>query len=97
MTEREEIRKNLIDAIKECGFPTEFGIMIADSLGTEKTMARMYSWVKSFQPDRAEDVADEMLAIKSDFERYQAKIINEKINEKYINMRWNGDFGLPDE
>ena len=39
--DRLKIREQLIRQISEMGHPKEFGELIADSLGTEKTMRRL--------------------------------------------------------
>lgn len=83
---KDQVRTSLIRAIERQGFPAEFGMMIADSLGTEKQMERMVSWVVRFKPNKAEDIADEMLAIQAEFEKYKNKAIAEYANKKYNNI-----------
>lgn len=73
----------LVRMMERLGFPTEFGEVIAESLGTEKQMERMIAWLGLMRPTTPEMVADEMLAIKAEFERYREKKVAEYCNSKY--------------
>ena len=88
MTEREKLKQELITEIVRMGYPQEFGAMLADSLGTEMTMARMLAYLRAASPGSAEEIADEMLAILSDRDRWQEKKINEYYNRKYKEYLW---------
>lgn len=88
MTEREKLKQELITEIVRMGYPQEFGAMLADSLGTEMTMARMLAYLRAASPGSAEEIADEMLAILSDRDRWQEKKINEYYNRKYNEYLW---------
>jgi len=83
MDTKEQIRTSLIKSITKRGFPLGFAVMIADSLGTEKQMQRMVSWIIQMKPDTPEMIADEMLSIKAEFEKYKNKAIAEYANRKY--------------
>lgn len=76
-------KEKLISVIKGCGFPEELGMLVADTLKTEKAIKRMIAYVLAFKPTKAEDVADEMLAIQSDNEKWKDKKIAEYYNQKY--------------
>jgi hypothetical protein len=76
-------RKELIDAIVCMGYPEEFGEMIARNLGSEKMMRRMTAYLFSAKPRTAEEIADEMLALMSDRERWIAKKESERANARY--------------
>lgn len=80
--ELEQVYGELVDAIESLGHPRRFGALIAGSLGTEKTMARMLQYVRRARPSSAEEIADEMLAIRAEFERYREKKIAEDYNGK---------------
>jgi len=79
----EQTRDSLIKIIKRQGFPEEFGAVIADTLATEKQMTRMASWMIQYRPGTMEEIADEMISIKEEFERYRKKKMNEYYNMKY--------------
>lgn len=83
MREIEKKRKQVISLIQRLGYPEEFGILIAQELGTEKQMSRMVGYLLQCKNPRIEDVVDEMLAIKEDFASYQRKHIREYNNVKY--------------
>ena len=83
-TSKDQLRQSIIAVIERKGLPEEFGTLIADSLGTEKTMTRMLSYLVRLGPASAEEIADEMLAIKAEFEGYRQKKINE-----YYNIQMN--------
>ncbi len=55
---------------------------VADILGTEKQMLRMVSWIMQYKPGSAEDIVDEMISIKEEFERYRKKKMSEYYNIK---------------
>ncbi len=90
MTSKEQTRLSLIETIKRLGHPEEFGMLIAAELGTEKQMARMISYLVRLKPQSAEEIADEMLSIKEEFERYREKKVIEYYNEKNNLLMRNG-------
>ena len=73
---------SLVRTIERTGLPAEFGETVADILGTEKQMARMVSWIVMYRPTSAEEIADEMISIKEEFERYRKKKMSEYYNVK---------------
>ena len=75
--------RELIETIVRMGYPEEFGKAIAKNLGSEKTMRRMTAYLYSAKPRSAEEIADEMLAIMSDRERWIAKKEAEQANAAY--------------
>jgi len=83
MTTKEQVTQSMILTIERLGFPAEFGETLATELKTEKQIARMVSWLIQYSPNRMEDVVDEMLAIKSEFQKYTDKKIAEYANDKY--------------
>ena len=85
---------DLISAVTSLGHPAEFGYLIAKNLGSEKMMRRMTQYLKTTKPRSAEEIADEMLAIKDEFERYREKKVAEYYNEKYNRLL---NEGLPDD
>lgn len=87
---REELRKELIDTIVNMGYPAEFGQAIAEQLGTEMTMNRMIGYLHRMQPQSAEEIADEMLAICDDRDRWRKKKEAEFYNQKYNELIYEG-------
>ena len=82
--------RELIESIVRMGYPEEFGKVIAKNLGSEKTMRRMTAYLHSAKPRSAEEIADEMLAIMSDRERWIRKKEAEQANAKYNEMLYYG-------
>ena len=76
-------KEKLISVIRHNGFPEELGIMIADTLKTERAIDRMIAYILQFKPTKAEDIADEMLAIQADNENWKNKKTTEFYNKKY--------------
>ena len=72
----------LIGEVEKLGFPREFGALLAASLGTESTIRRLALYVAHNQPGSAEDIADEMLAIRDDRDHWQEKKQAEYYNRK---------------
>jgi hypothetical protein len=82
--------RELIETIVRLGYPEEFGKAVASNLGSEKTMHRMSAYLRSAKPRSAEEIADEMLAIMSDRERWIAKKEAEEANARYNEILNNG-------
>ena len=87
MDERARLRRELIETIVHMGYPEEFGAAVADNLRTEKTMSRMIGYLHHARPRSMEEIADEMLAIMEDRERWTRKKSAEYYNMKYNEMR----------
>ncbi len=95
----EELGESLEEELRKLGFPEELGRLVVMSLGTEKTMERMLSYLKRTRPKDAGEMVDEMLAIKEEFENYRKKKISQYYNEK-LNRLMNeglGEDGEEDE
>ena len=82
--------RELIETIVHMGYPEDFGKAIAKNLGSEKTMRRMTSYLYSAKPRSAEEIADEMLAIMSDRERWIQKKEAEEANARYNQLLYEG-------
>jgi hypothetical protein len=83
MDERETLRKELIKTIVRMGYPASLGEAIADNLRTEKPMRRMIGYLDQAGPRSAEEIADEMLAIMEDRQRWIRKKEAEYYNSRY--------------
>ena len=90
MNRREQIRSDLIRTLVCMGYPEEFGNAIADNLRTEKTMSRMIGYLNQAHPKSADEIADEMLAIMEDRERWIQKKTAEYYNSKYNELLYYG-------
>lgn len=80
----------LVNTIVRMGYPEEFGRLIAKNLGSEKTMRRMTAYLHNANPRSAEEIADEMLAIMSDRERWIKKKEAEQANARYNELLYYG-------
>ena len=85
-----EAYRGLVDTLVRMGYPEEFGRLIAKNLGSEKMMRRMTAYLYNAKPRSAEEIADEMLAIMSDRERWIAKKEAQQANARYNEMLYYG-------
>lgn len=79
--------EELVAAVVSCGFPAEFGQALAVGLGTENAMRRMTGYLHGARPRSMEEVADEMVAICEQrdrwVERKKSEYYQSKVNEFY--------------
>ena len=85
-------RDELVSVIISLGFPGKFGDQIAKQLGSPKAMQRMIGYLKTMKPHSAEIVADEMLSICTEIDRWKEKKACEEANANYNRMLWEGLF-----
>ena len=78
--------ERLVSALENLGFPAELGDIVAQHIGSPKGIERMISYLELVQPDRVELIADEMVAIKSDIDRWREKKESERANVSYNNI-----------
>jgi hypothetical protein len=83
-------RDGLMEVIVELGFPEELGILIAQELGSPQAIRRMTAYLRYARPDTAEDVADEMLAIRDEIRNWKDRKASEEANSDYNAMLLNG-------
>ncbi len=79
-------RADLTAALLQLGFPAELGDMIAQHIGSPKGIERMTAYLNYVKPKRMELIADEMIAIKSDIDRWREKKQSEQANIAYNNV-----------
>ncbi len=91
---REQLYQELVQAIVRLGHPQAFGVLVAENLRTEKTMTRMLGYLRNARPQKAEEIADEMLAIMDERDRWVRKKTAEFYNSKYNELL---NRGLEDE
>lgn len=77
---KEAARAALVAAIEDLGYPAEFGEVIAHELGGEKSMRRMTAYLRGADPHSPEEIADEMLAILEQRNRWVEQKISERAN-----------------
>lgn len=85
-----DAKEKLISILSKRGYLEEFGTMIADTLKSEKAINRIIAYILEFNPKRPEDIADEMLAIQSDIEKWKSKKTAEYYNGKYNELLNDG-------
>ena len=85
-------RDELVSIIISLGFPTEFGDQIAKQLGSPKAMRRMCGYLNNVKPHSAELIADEMLSICAEIDRWKEKKACEEANANYNRILWEGLF-----
>lgn len=90
MDKRTEIQKEwsrsrdrLTASLTALGYPGELGDVIAKHIGSPRGIERMISYLEYVQPDKMELIADEMIAIKSDIDRWREKKESEAANACY--------------
>ena len=73
------------------GYPEEFSRLICSEMNTDFTAERMMNYV-SGPKKRLEDVADEMLAIKSEIDAWRERKEAQNANARYNEMLYYGLF-----
>lgn len=87
---RAEAYHELVDTIVRMGYPEKFGAALGRQLGGEKSMRRMLGYLHSAKPRSAEEIADEMLAICDDRDRWISKKEAEYYNSCYNELLRDG-------
>ena len=83
MTSLERATEDLIQTLRKMGYTESFGLLIAANLRTEKMIGRMIGYLKNAKPQSDAEIADEMLAIMDDRDRWTQKKMSEYYNSKY--------------
>ena len=83
-------KDELVDAVKDLGFPAELGEAAAKHLGSPKAMERMISYLHYVKPKSEELIVDEMLAIRSEVDAWREKKASEEANAKYNELLYYG-------
>lgn len=92
MDERLRLKSILVRMVRELGHPEQLGVLVAENLRTENAMKRMIGYLCHAQGLGAEDIADEMLAIMEERERFIRKKTSEYYNSK-LNELVNSELG----
>jgi len=96
MDGRKAAETELVKTIVRMGYPEAFGNAVSENLGSEKMMRRMTAYLHYARPKSAEEIADEMLAIMEDRERWRQKKEAEYYNSRYNELLYYG-LGTEDE
>ena len=80
----------MVAAIESLGFPAELGDAIAKHLGSPKAMGRMIAYLTYVRPKRAEDIVDEMLAIRAEIDAWKEKNESQYASGQVNAMLWYG-------
>ena len=64
-------KSDLCREVLSLGFPGEFGDLLAKELGSPRAIARMTSYLRCTKPHSVEMIVDEMLAIRSEADRWR--------------------------
>ncbi len=78
---KDDARRDLVLAVEQLGYPAEFGEIIAEQLGGEKSMRRMAGYLRNAHPTSPEQIADEMLAILEARHRWVEQKISQRAND----------------
>lgn len=90
-------KEELLGALSRLGYPREFGLLLISELKYDKAVTRLLSYIRQFRPKTADVIVDEMLAIKSDFEKYRNSALMEYTNIKNNELMRYGLDGSDDE
>jgi len=78
-----EARADLIREAGKLGLPEKVSALIAKNLRSERSIRRMTGYLRNAHPTSMEEIADEMLAIMEDRQRWIEKKQNEESNMRY--------------
>ena len=70
----------LESAVAQLGYPAEFAQVLAGELRFPKAMLRMAAYVRNARPSSPEQIADEMLAIVAERDRWVEQQMSERAN-----------------
>ncbi len=82
--------QRLISSLAALGYPKELWDIIAEHIGSPKGIDRMIAYLDYVKPDKVELIVDEMLAIKSEIDRWREKKESETANSEYNMLLNNG-------
>lgn len=78
--EREQAYATLADSVLHAGYPEEFAQVLAHELRSAKAMRRMAAYISSARPNSPEQIADELLAIVYERDRWVEQKMSEHAN-----------------
>jgi hypothetical protein len=83
-------RDELISVIVSLGFPRELGVLAARHLGHPKAIERLTAYLRYTRPTDPREIADEMLAIREEIDRWRDKKRSQEANSAYNELLWYG-------
>ena len=95
--ERAAAREGLVRAAVSIGLPEEFGYLMARELRATPAMERMRAYLLGVRPTHMEDIADEMLAICEQRDRWIERKRSEEAEAAVTAFYNRPDRGLEDE
>jgi len=78
--ERQYAYADLADAVVRLGYPEEFAQVLASELRSAKAMRRMAAYIDGVRPTSPEQIADELLAITYERDRWVEQKMSEHAN-----------------
>lgn len=78
--ERQHAYAELATALLRLGYPEEFAQVLASELHSAKAMRRMAAYVNGVRPTSPEQIADELLAITYERDRWIEQKMSEHAN-----------------
>ena len=87
-------RDALVAETEALGYPPELGLLLAKELGSPKAMHRMTVWLHEVKPKSEEEIADELLSIKSDIDTWREKKAAREANARVNELKY---YGLDEE
>ena len=67
--QRDVLARSVMSEFERLGFPKEFGYVVVRELGGPWSLSRMLGYLRGVRPTRADEIADELLAIVADRDR----------------------------
>ena len=89
-------RDELTAALVSLGYPAELGNVIAEHIGSPRGIERMVSYLRYVRPDKFELIADEMISVRSEIDRWRERKESEQANAAYNDIL-NCGLGTDDE
>ena len=84
---------NVAERLRSLGFPADFAAAVGSCADTPYLSRRMLGYLNSASPRKEEDVADELLIIREDRDRFREKMINRR-RKKPMNDRFLRGFSI---
>ena len=101
MTEAQRIwvqaRDRLADAVECIGFPRALGDLLAQQLKSPRGMDRMQRYLLQVRPSSMEMIADELVAICDEMEKWREKKASQEAQATYNTMLFYGMLGQGDQ
>lgn len=82
--------RRMAHAVEHLGYPVEFAQVMAGELRSDNAMDRMAVYLERADPGSPEEIADEMLAIISERDRWIERKRAEEANDHYYRMQRAG-------